>query len=292
MTRFLSPALLVVLAQPIAAQDSGLSYSGEAKLEYIHANSDLLAFRGEMVASWRSGGLFGFDASADTIHTDEGDDFTNFWAAAVLSMGSSEIAVGAPRPLLETHRVMPRFSSSRIVDLETSFLLGPITSFVSTQDNGMTPGLTYTYNSGGGLTFGAGYHRLNDGTDVDAVEGIMRYEGGATNYFISAEYLVTPSSDLMMLQIGAMHDGDRFDAGLSLAKVRSTEAVHSLRLYAGFDVMTALTLRGDLLLVEDEDDVKSLSATYEMDSGLFVEGGGSFFGGSTEVYDVGVGFKF
>lgn len=293
MTRFLFPALVAISAMPALAQDgaTGLSHSGEVKLEYVDANSNMLAFRGDAAMSWRSGGLLGFDASVDTIHTDEGDDFTNFWAAAVFTMGSSEVAIGAPRPLLDSLRVNPRFSTSRLIDLETSFLRGPLTTIASAQDNGMTPGLTYKYNSGD-LTFGAGYHHLNDGSGVNLFEGIMRYDGAGTSYFISAEYADTSSSNVTFLQIGALHDSDRFDAGVTLGKVRSSGAIHTLRLYGAFDVMQSLTLRGDVLMVEKAEDIYSLSATYTMDSGLFVEGGGTVLNGSDEIYDIGVGFKF
>lgn len=291
MTRYLIPALFFLSAMPVAAQDSGLSYSGEVKLEYLNSSPDILAFRGDLAASWRSGGLFGFDASVDTLYLDDGNNFTNFWAAAVLSMGSSEIALGAPRPLVDTLRVAPRFSSSRVLDLEVSFLNGPITSIASAGDNGMTPGVTYKYNSGN-LTFGAGVHHLNDGSSVDIAEGVMRFDGGATSYFISAEYARTSGDDLSLMQIGARHEADRFDFGATLSKLRASESTYTLRLYGGFDVMQSLSLRGDLLMVDDAHDIYSLSATYNMDSGLFVEGGGSVLNGSTEVYDIGVGFKF
>ena len=56
--------------------------------------------------------------------------------------------------------------------------------------------------------------------------------------------------------------------------------------------MQSLTLRGDVLMVEKAEDIYSLSATYTMDSGLFVEGGGTVLDGSDKIYDIGVGFKF
>ena len=158
------------------------------------------------------------------------------------------------------------------------------------QDNGVTPGITWQQETGS-LTFGAGYHRLND-EGIDLAEGIMRYQSGGMSLFVSAEYASAPGDNLSILQIGGLYDADRYELGASLSRMKSSEAVNSLRLYGSFDVMSSLTLRADAMLVRHEDDIYSLSATYTMPSGLFVEGGGTKIGGSTEVYDLGVGLSF
>lgn len=293
MIRTLVPALLALTALPAFAQDAsnGLSFGGEVKLEYLDAGSGIWAFDGDVGMSWRSGGLLGFDAALDTTYLDDGSDFTNLWGALVLSTGAGEFAVGAPRPLVETMRVMPRFSSSRVVDLETSFLLGPITAIASASDSGVTPGVTWKQDTGN-LTFGAGYHHLNDGGNVDIVEGVMRYESGATTFFISGEFANVPGTNVSLMQIGAFHDADRFDLGAALAQLDTTGKTNTLRLYGSFDVMQSLALRGDMLMVQDSADIYSLSATYSLSNGLFVEGGGTKANGSEEIYDIGVGFKF
>jgi len=296
MTRLLLPAIFALTALPAAAQDAnGLSFGGAVKLEYLDSDgSHLWAFDGDVAASWRSGGLLGFDASVDTTYLDGsggGDDLTNIWAALVLSTGAGEFAVGAPRPLVDTLAVMPRFSSSRVLDLQTSFLRGPITSVASASDNGVTPGVTWKQTTGN-LTFGAGYHHLNDGDNVDILEGIMRYEAGATTLFISGEFADVAGPNLTLLQIGGLHDAERFDIGAAFSQIETSDTARSLRLYGSFDVMPSLTLRGDALLIQHASDIYSISATYGMDNGLFVEGGGSKIGGSDEIYDIGVGFKF
>lgn len=296
MTRLLVPALVALTAIPAAAQDAnGLSFGGEVKLEYLDAGpSHLWAFDGDVAASWRSGGLLGFDASVDTTYLDgdgTGDDLTNIWAALVLSTGAGEFAVGAPRPLVDSLAVMPKFSSSRVLDLETGFLRGPITSIASAADNGVTPGVTWKQETGN-LTFGAGYHHLNDGDNVDILEGIMRYQSGAMTLFISGEFAEVEGPNLTLLQIGGLHDAERFDLGATFAQLDTSDTARSLRLYGSFDVMSSLTLRGDALLIQHASDIYSLSATYSMDSGLFVEGGGSKITGSDEIFDIGVGFKF
>ncbi|WP_333818403.1 porin [Tabrizicola sp.] len=296
MTRLLVPAILALTALPAAAQDAnGLTFGGEVKLEYLDtAGSHLWAFDGDVSASWRSGGLLGFDASVDTTYLDSsggGQDLTNIWAALVLSTGAGEFAVGAPRPLVDTLGVMPKFSSSRVLDLQTSFLRGPITSIVSASDHGVTPGVTWKQNSGN-LTFGAGYHHLNDGANVDILEGVMRYQAGDTTFFITGEFADVDGPNVTLMQIGAFHDADRFDFGAALSQLDLLDATRSLRLYGSFDVMPALTVRGDALLIQDTNDIYSLSATYRMDNGLFIEGGGSKITGSDEIYDIGVGFKF
>ncbi len=292
MTKVLVSALLALSSLPAAAQDAGngLSFGGEVKLEYIDSGSSGLAFDGDLGLTWRSGGLLGFDASLDTTYLDDGTDLTNVWAALVLSTGAGEFAVGAPRPLVDTMRVMPRFSTSRVLDLETGFLRGPLTSLASINDNGLTPGITYRQSSGN-LTFGAGYHHLND-ANVDVAEGVMQYATGATTFFISGEFATAPGNDVSLMQIGAFHDADRFDLGAAFAQYDAGPTMNSLRLYGSYDVMSALTLRGDVLMLESADDIYSLSATYSMPNGLFVEGGGTVVNSSDEIYDIGVGFKF
>ncbi|MBL9045819.1 MAG: hypothetical protein JNK34_00670 [Tabrizicola sp.] len=293
MTRFLVPALLALSALPAAAQDSsGLSYSGEVKLEYLDANSSYWSLAGDAALTWRSGGLFGFDAAVDTVVIDRGSDFTNYWAAAVLSFGSGELAIGAPRPVFLTQEVQPKFGTSRLVDLELSFVRGGFARIASAEDPGMTPGITYTHKLDS-VTFAAGYHRIdNSSTELNIYEGLMRYDGGATQYFISAEHVATPSDDATFLSIGARHDADRFDLGATLSKFKTSDTTLTARLYGSYDIMPGLSIGADYLAIQDTDDVYSLGARYEMDSGLFVEGGVSELSGSNEVYDIGVGFSF
>lgn len=292
MTRLLIPAFVALTAIPAVAQDAGngLAFGGEVKLEYVDASSGQWALDGDVGLTWRSGGMLGFDAALDTTYLDDGSDLTNIWAALVLTTGMGEFAVGAPRPVVETMGVMPRFSTSRLLDIETGFFRGPITSLASFSDNGLTPGITYRQSSGN-LSFGVGYHHLND-NNADIAEGIMRYESGATTFFISGEVGTAPGPDITLMQIGAFHDADRFDLGAAFAQIDESSTTRALRLYGSYDVTSALTLRGDLLAVQDSDDVYSLSATYAMPTGLFVEGGGTVANGSDEIYDIGVGFKF
>jgi len=292
MSRLLLPALVAAFALPATAQDAGngLTFGGDVKLEYTDAGSGIWALDGDVGASWRSGGLLGFDAALDTTYLDDGTDLTNVWAALVLSTGAGEFAVGAPRPLSESMAVMPRFSSSRLIDLEASFLLGMIAPLASAEDNGVTPGITWKQESGN-LTFGAGYHHLN-GENIDLAQGVMRFTGGATTFFINGEVATTPGSDFTTMQIGALHDADRFDLGAAFTRLDDGSSVKSLRLHGSVDVITALTVRGDALLIQDSSDIYSISTTYSLDSGLFIEGGGTKVVGQDEILDIGVGYKF
>lgn len=293
MTRLILPALVALAALPATAQDSnGLSFGGEVKLEYLDSSSsNLWAFDGDAGMRWRSGGLLGFDASIDTTYLDDGTDFTNVWAALVLSTGAGEFAVGAPRPLVDSLDPMPRLTSSRVLDLVSMSFRGPLTTVGSFQDRGVTPGLTYV-NTSGNLTFGGGYHHLNDGSNADIVEGVMQYKAGDTTLFLSGEYSNNEGPNASLLQIGAFHDAERFDLGAAFAQADISDTTHSLRFYGAYDVMPSLTVRGDILMVQDASDLYSLSASYGMENGLFVEGGGTKIGSGTEVYDIGVGFKF
>ncbi|WP_128516511.1 hypothetical protein [Tabrizicola thermarum] len=293
MNRPILTTLAALMALPAAAQTAGngLTFGGEVKLEYLDANPRVWAFDGDVGMSWRSGGLLGFDAALDTSYLDDGSDVTNVWAALVLSTGAGEFAVGAPRPLLETQRVMPRFSSSRLIDLELGFLRGPITPLESAEDKGVTPGLTYL-NTAGSLTYGAGYHYLNDGDGLGIFEGVMQYKAGPTTLFITGELADVDGPNATLLQIGAFHDADRYDVGAAFAHFVQSDGNDSLRLYGSFDVVPSLTVRGDVVLVQDSRDIYSLSASYGLSNGLFVEGGGTKIQNGPETYDIGVGFKF
>lgn len=292
MTRYLVPALVALTSLPAAAQDgNGLTFGGDVKLEYVDTNSGLWALDGDVGMNWRSGGLLGFDAALDTTQLDDGTDFTNIWAALVLATGAGEFAVGAPRPIIDSLDPMPRFSSSRVVDLETTVFQGQIAPLASAQDNGVTPGVTWKQETGN-LTFGAGYHHLNDGNNIDIAQGVMRYQAGATSFFITGEFAERDGPNATLLQIGAFHDAERFDLGAAFAQSDLFDTTRSLRLYGSFDVMSSLTLRGDALLVQDSGDLYSLSATYGMDNGLYVEGGATKITGQDKVLDIGVGFKF
>lgn len=291
MNRFLIPALVAFSSIPAAAQDgSGLSFGGDVKLDYTDAGSGIWALDGDVSASWRSGGALGFDAALDTTYLDDGTDFTNLWAALVLSTGAGEFAVGAPRPLVDSMAVMPRFSSSRLVDLETTLFRGMVAPLSSAVDNGLTPGVTWTQESGN-LTFGGGYHHMND-ENIDLAQGVMRYEAGATTLFINGEYATAPGADATTLQIGALHDADRFDIGAAFTHFDAGGSIKSVRLHGSVDVMSALSLRGDALLIEDFSDIYSLSASYSLTNGLYVEGGGTKVVGQDKILDIGVGYKF
>ncbi|MBA4324030.1 MAG: hypothetical protein C0426_02940 [Rhodobacter sp.] len=291
MSRLLLPALVAAFALPATAQDTGLAFGGEVKLEYLDADPGAgFALDGDVGLTWRSGGILGFDAALDSTYLDDGADFTNVWAALVLATGAGEFAVGAPRPLSDTQRVMPRFSTSRVVDRDPDFLSGQSTSRLSAEDGGMTPGITWKQEAGS-LSFGAGYHHMND-RNVDVAEGFMTYAAGATTFFISGEFATAPGPNPSLMQIGAFHDADRFGIGASLAQYDAADTRHTVRLHGSFDVMTALTLRGDMLMVRDASDAYSVSATYSLDSGLFVEGGGTKVTGSDELFDIGVGYRF
>lgn len=185
---------------------------------------------------------------------------------------------------------MPRFSSSRLVDLQTWGLNGTFAPLASAADSGVTPGVTWTQEAGN-LTFGGGYHHLN-GENIDLTQGVMRYTGGATTLFINGEFATTPGSDVTTLQIGALHDADRFDLGAAFTRIDAGDTVNSVRVHGSVDVMSALTLRGDALLIQESSDIYSMSATYRLDNGIYVEGGGTKAVGQDEVLDIGIGYKF
>lgn len=295
MRSFLLASLVATTSLPALAQtaDTGLTFGGKVELEYLDADTTRLwAFDGDVSASWRSGGLLGFDAALDTTYFEGGADVTNAWAALVLSTGAGEFAVGAPRPVVDRFKVMPNFSSSSALDADIGVLTSSYSVLASGLDNGVTPGLTYVGVSGN-LTYGGGYHRISDGSDsLDILEGAMTYEAAGTTYFINGELVNGPDADITIMRIGALHDADRFDVGAALTQLRIPDTLHTLRLYGSMNVIEPLSLSADLLMVEDSSDLYSLSARYEMANGLFVEGGGTKVQDGPEIYDIGVGFRF
>lgn len=295
MRSLLLASLVATTSLPALAQtaETGLTFGGTVELEYLDADTiHLWAFDGDMSASWRSGGLLGFDAALDTTYLEDGSELTNVWAALVLSTDIGEFAVGAPRPVVDRFKVMPDFSSSSVLDLDIGLLTSNYTALASGFDNGMTPGLTYVGTSGN-LTYGGGYHQISDEFEsIDVLEGAMTYAAAGTTYFINGEFVDGSDGSYTLMRIGALHDADRFDIGAALSQLRIPDTRHTLRLYGSVDVIDSLSLTGDLLMVEDSSDLYSLSARYEMPNGLFVEGGGIKIQDGPEIYDIGVGFKF
>ncbi|MBK6466821.1 MAG: hypothetical protein IPF96_08115 [Rhodobacter sp.] len=292
-----SAALVALSGLPTAATafdlGGGLVATGEVKLEYTDSsNNNTAAAIGDITLAWRSGSVLGFDAALDSIWLDDGNDFTNLWAAVVLSTSFGDFAVGAPRPVTETLKVMPNISSSRLIDIEFGSLTASLTAFTSYFDNGMTPGLAFT-STAGNLRYGLSYHQIDDGVSTaDLVTGAMVFSGGQTTYFIMGEAASEGSDDVVTLQIGALHQADRYALGANLAHVEfSTGNMSAGRLYGSYSLTPALSVKGDYLAITDSDDLLSLSAEYRFGQNGFVEGGVSVFG-DVEVFDIGVGLKF
>ena len=271
----------------------GLTGTGRVELEYNDSFGDSTIATADLAMSWRSGAVLGFDAALETIYFDKlGDDFTNLWGAVVLTTSFGEIAIGAPRPVTETMRVLPEFSSSREFDLEASLVLGPYITSFSFGNNGITPGLAFTA-SAGDLSYGLSYHQIKDGGDrFDFYEGAMNYVSGQTTYFITAEVLDSNVSDGTSVTIGALHTADRLAFGGSVGQSDFVGPnITTVRLMASYDVLPALTITGDYLNIESLDEVFALSAEYRFGQIGFVQAGVTSLRGD-ESYDIGVGVKF
>lgn len=291
----LSALALATLSTTALAYDlgNGMVGSGEVKLEYVDGGEETTVLSADYLLSWRSGGALGFDAALDTLYSSHAStDVTNIWAALVLSTSYGDFAVGAPRPVLETMGVMPRFSSSRLLDVETTFARGPYATLVSYDDPGVTPGLSYM-QSGGDLSYGLSLHRLvQNGEDTGIVEAAMNFARGQTTFFITGEFIEADKDDVTHVQIGALHAGDRFELGAVLGNVLQSGDNHLVgRAYGSYAILPALTVKGDVLAIRDSRDLYSVSAEYTFGQTGFVEGGATMVG-SDAIYDLGVGLKF
>lgn len=273
---------------------NGLAVTGSVKLEYDKYESDDTAvLDADLGLSWRSGGLIGFDAALDSTYIGESDEaLTNIWAALVFSTDMGEFSVGAPRPVVESMAVLPRFGTSRLLDLETSFARGPLSTAAGFEDNGFAPGLAFTGQSGS-VSYGLSYHRFEiGGDDLDLIQGVMNYSNGATTLFISGELGDLLSVDPSVVKIGGLYSADVYSFGGELARVDyGSEGITTGRLFGTYDVMPELTVKGDMLLIESSENIYSLGAEYRFGQLGFVEGGASFVD-NDQIYDIGVGLKF
>ena len=237
--------------------------------------------------------MLGFDAALETtLDLDNGKDYTNVWAALVLSTSIGDFAIGAPQPVTETLKVMPDLTSLRIARVEFGPLIGPKVVTDSYFDTGMTPGLAFTGDAGN-LRYGLSYHQVDDiVVPIDYYEGAMVYSDRATSYFIMGELARYPGDDETMLQIGAQQQADRYSFGAAVTRAEFPSVSHSsLRLYGGYDLLPELTVKGDVLIVQDFDDLFSVSAEYRIGDIGFVEGGATYFNDDM-IYDIGFGLKF
>ncbi|MFZ1471065.1 MAG: hypothetical protein WAT09_19115 [Paracoccaceae bacterium] len=272
----------------------GLNGTGRIELEY--ADIDGKSYpnaSGDISLSWRSGAVLGFDAALDTtVLLDDGDDFTNIWGALVLSTSVGNFSIGAPQPVTETLKVMPELTSARIIGVEFGPLIGPKVVTDSYFDTGMTPGLAFTSTTGD-LRYGLSYHQIDAAiTTIDYYEGAMVFVGDRNSYFIMGELARYPGDDETMLQIGAQHQADRYSFGAALTRAEfSSVSRSSLRLYGGYDLLPALTVKGDYLIVDNFDDLFSVSAEYRIGDVGYVEGGATYFSDDM-IYDIGLGLKF
>ncbi len=292
-----SVAVLALSGLPTAATAfdlGGLAGSGRVELEYSDIDTQTYSIvAGDISLSWRSGAVLGFDAAIDTTYDlEDGDDYTNLWAALVLSTSFGDFAVGAPRPVTETLRVMPDLTSARMIDLEFGALIVPKVILDSLFDNSMTPGLAFTATAGN-LRYGLSYHQIDDAVvTIDYYEGAMVFTGDRTTYFIMGELASYPFDDEVTLQIGAQHQADRYSFGAALTRAEFWGTTRSsVRLYGGYDVLPVLTIKGDYLAVQDFEDLASISAEYRIGERGFVEGGVSFYS-NDEIYDIGIGLDF
>lgn len=290
---------LGVLSPAARAHDlgNGLAVTGDVKLEYtaLDHGSDHLTAAGDASLTWRSGGMLGFDAALDTLYLlDDGDDLTNVWAALVLATPVGDFALGAPRPVRETMAVMPRFSSSRLLDLELIAFNRSITGMASFADNGMTPGIAYDTTLGQ-LSWGLSFHRIDSGSgDADFYQGAMNYRSGATTWFVNGEIVDAPGSNGSSLQIGGLHEADRYALGAALGNIDMGPNSYYGRVYGSYDVLPALAVKGDAMTIENGPDLLSISSEYRFGRAGYVAGGVTFIDDSSNdrLYDIGVGLRF
>lgn len=291
---------VAIAAMPasVLAEDlgNGLSVSGSVKLEYVDAEggNSTAAFDTDVSLSWRSSGMLGFDAALDSIYVDQSgtDLFTNAWASLVLVTGVGEFSIGAPRPVVETMRPLPRFSTSRLVDAGSEFHRGNLGIMLGAADGTIAPGLAFKGTSGT-LSYGFSFNRYDIGSsDADLFQGVMRYDSGALSLYIAAQ-IAQAADDATSMAIGGIYDADRMTFGAELTKIDGTSSDKTtMRLLAGYDITPAMSVTADYLAIDGStDDLLSLSGHYDLGNVLFIEGGATFDSDS-ETYDIGIGLEF
>lgn len=294
---------------PAAALDfgNGFSLTGDVELEYVSPENsdDIPAGFTDLTLSWRnagSGGLgFGVDLAVESVHDlDEGDDASAVWLGLVLGTSFGEFSVGRPRPLHDTMFDTPDIGATKLLDYELVFFRESLmSSLVLLADGTVNPyGLTYLGQSGG-FTYGAGLHRVEDGSEsIDFVELVAKYQMGATEVYGGIELADGDGGDLDKYIIGGSYDADRWLVGAQVLHFSEGPSdATSIKLYGEYEVTEALAIG---LQVQDIDEfgdgtIYGISGSYSFGSGGFAELGFVSFdtdSGSSDAASASVGFRF
>ncbi|NJM83751.1 MAG: porin [Tabrizicola sp.] len=303
MNRCALAALLIASAgHPAFALDFGNGFSvvGEVELEYADFDgADDTFFAGDVTISWRSNGGnglgFGADFTVDTFRSlDEGGDLTAYWGGLVVTTGFGEATIGAPRPVLDTVYDFPEFGTNSAINREVGFLSGSAIGLLSLAADETPVGIGFR-GSSGGIDYGISLHRMDIGAnEITSTEIAARYTIGSTVFMGGLEIVdASAGSDLTNALFGMVYKANQLTLGLELTNRDAGGSASTARIHAGYDIGDALTVTGDYLQIDSDinTDLFSLGAEYRIGQTGFVEAGVTS-GNSTDVIDIGVGFKF
>jgi hypothetical protein len=279
----LTVALLAASALPALAYDlgNGFTVTGDVELEYASADStSISAGFTDVTLSWRSQGTgaltYGFDLTNVSLHDlDDDESESALWLGLVVGTSFGEFSVGRPRPLHDTMFDTPDVGAARVLGFE--FLgLGPsfLASIALLEGSSLDIwGLTYTGQSGG-LTYGAGLHRLSSGSNsLNIYELVVKYETGATEVYAGFETGDNELDDLNKLVLGANYTADRWSAGLQAISLNASgNSLEAVKLFGDYVVLDGLTVGAQYQRVTgagaEELNIYGLSGIYSFGVGF------------------------
>lgn len=306
MTRATLAALLLTAASPALAFDlgNGLSLTGEVELEHGRGEESDSFLHGDATLSWRNGGAgalgFGLDLTVESIFVlGDNEDITSYWGGVVLTTGVGEITLGAARPVIDTVYSFPDFGTLSIFNVGFPPIARSFTTFFAAIEEDIVVGVSLE-GSAGALTYGASIHELNtfSGT-AHSSQIAVTYAMGDTTLMGGFETVSVSGmgGSVSTYRIAALHRMDRLTLGAELSSQDAdmSPSTNFGLLYGGYDVSEALTVRGNIGVVDEisgSDTIWNLGAEYRFGNGGFLQGGVTSLGDSDEIYDVGIGFRF
>ncbi len=284
---------LVTLATPLVAQDSsGLTFSGDIRIEHSIVGSDNDTFLiGSGDLNFDFGNGFGIVAAAEAYASDT-YDLEALWLAASYSGDWGSVQFGAPESVIDTYTSTGEFNGSAgTYHMPMTMILRQsyVKSVALLEDE--TPlGLRFD-GSSGNLSYGVSYHSFDDGA-LTSVAGAFRYDIYAYGVFGGVERNEMGGGDLTLWRVGA--DADMGSHGGSAVVSGGNDGFPTTIELQGFYRPTdQITLGLAVMDIDSSETLYGVNAEYAFANNAYVRGSVTRADGfSDTMVDLSVGFRF
>ncbi|MEY4983671.1 MAG: hypothetical protein RIR62_1937 [Pseudomonadota bacterium] len=295
--RHITLAAVALCAAPAVAQDDPTGPRGAFELEYLRSGdrSDLV-LNGDLGLSHRGAGAgavgLGFDLGLTSAYNlSEGEDATRFIAAAVLSFGFGELAVGLPESIGEVLVNRPSFAGNGQVDDALDGLMPPVTGTIARNRDAQAYGLRFSAEAGA-LRYGVSALKVQDLSGV-VVEAAGAYALGQG----TVEGMLEFGSDSGRTggTLGLTQSFGQVDLGAYMGWQRAVARADSVQASVDYHLSDSLTVGGDIGRVKQAGVTSNLvgaSMEYRFGSGAYGQLGITDSNRSPVLYDLSVGIRF